>query len=71
MPPYTQDVHILIQETCKYATLQGQKDLVDVIKALGVEDHLELSDEAQCNHKYPYKREADELEGKRDLKMLC
>lgn len=71
MHPYTQDVHVLLPETCKYVTLPGQKDLVDVIKALGVEDYPELSDWAQCNHKYAYRREAEVLEGKRDLKMLC
>ena len=55
--------HVLILEICDYATWYSKRDFADEIKLrlCGEGDHPGLSAWAQCNHRCPYKGDAEEM----------
>lgn len=60
--PAARDVHTLSHGTCKYGTLHEKRDFTGVTKSriLTRRDFLELFEEAQNNHKDPFRKAVGE-----------
>lgn len=64
----TQDVPIVIPETCEYVTIQGKRDFAAVIKLRIFiwRNYFGYSGWAQSNHKGPYKEGRQEDQSQRE-----